>query len=57
MKAFSCGAVVPGCTASFSAESEEQILAEVAEHARVDHGMDTVPDEVVAAVQANIVEA
>lgn len=56
MKQFSCGAVVPGCTASFSAESEEAILSQVAEHARADHGMEDVPPEVVEQVQANIVE-
>lgn len=56
MKQFSCGAVVPGCTASFSAESEEAILSQVAEHASRDHGMDDVPPEVVEQVRANIVE-
>lgn len=56
MKEFSCGAVVPGCTAQFSAESEESILAQVAEHARVDHGMQSVPPEVVDQVRARIVE-
>ena len=57
MKQFSCGAVVPGCTASFSAESEQEILSQVAEHARADHGMDDVPPEVVEQVRANITDA
>jgi predicted small metal-binding protein len=57
MKQFSCGAVVPGCTASFSAESEDAILSQVAEHARKDHDMDTVPPEVVEQVRVNIVDA
>lgn len=56
MKQFACGAVVPGCTASFSAESEEEILSQVAKHAREDHGMETVPPEVVAQVRENITE-
>ena len=56
MKQFSCGAVVPGCTASFSAESEQEILGQVAEHAKRDHGMDDVPPEVVEQVKANIIE-
>ena len=30
MKTFACGAVVAGCTASFSAETEEEILEQVA---------------------------
>jgi predicted small metal-binding protein len=57
MKEFSCGAVVSGCTATFSAETEDEILARVAEHARVDHDMETVPPEVVAQVRAHITDA
>lgn len=56
MKEFACGAVVPGCSAKFSAETEEQILQQVAVHAREDHGMETVPDEVVEQVKAQISE-
>lgn len=54
MKQFSCGAVVPGCTATFSAETEDELLGQVAEHAKADHDMDTVPDEVVEQVKSNI---
>ncbi len=54
MKQFSCGAVVPGCTATFSAETEDEILGQVAQHAKDDHGMETVPDEVVAQVREKI---
>jgi predicted small metal-binding protein len=56
MKQFSCGAVVPGCTATFSAETEDELLGQVAAHAKADHGMDSVPDEVVEQVKANIQE-
>ena len=55
MKQFSCGAVVPGCTATFEAESDQQILAQVADHARRDHGMAEVPEEVAEQVRANTV--
>lgn len=55
MKQFSCGAVVPGCTATFSAETEDEILGQVAAHAKADHGMDSVPDEVVEQVREKIV--
>ena len=51
MKQFSCGAVVPGCTATFSGETEEDVLGQVAAHAAADHGMETVPDEVVEQVR------
>ena len=54
MKTFTCGAVVAGCTASFSAETEEGILEQVAVHARDEHGMTDVPDEVVRQVLSNI---
>ncbi|MBE7163170.1 MAG: DUF1059 domain-containing protein, partial [Williamsia herbipolensis] len=32
-----------------------EVLAEVAAHARADHGMTEIPDDVVAAVRARIV--
>lgn len=57
MKQFSCGAVVPGCTATFTGESEDDILGQVAAHAKADHGMDDVPAEVVDKVKANITTA
>lgn len=54
MKAFSCGDVVPGCTASFEAKSEDEILSQVAEHAKKDHEMRTISQEIIAAVKAKI---
>ena len=54
MKSFSCGSVVPGCTASFTADSEQGILEQVARHAHADHGLTEVSDDLVAAVRANI---
>ncbi len=57
MKEFSCGAVVPGCDASFQAETEDEILSQVADHARDAHEMQEVPPEVVAQVRENITDA
>jgi predicted small metal-binding protein len=57
MKLFACGVVVPGCTAEFQTESEEELMAQIAEHAREAHGMDSIPPEVVEQVKQNIVEA
>lgn len=54
MKSFACGDVVPGCDATFMAATVHDILGRVAEHARVDHGMEHVPAEVVEQVVANI---
>jgi predicted small metal-binding protein len=56
MKEFSCGVVVPGCTATFQGESEDELLERVAAHARDEHGMPEVPDEVVDTIRAAIVE-
>ncbi len=46
MKQFRCGDVVPGCSTVFVAESDREILVSVEEHARDEHGMDSVPPEV-----------
>ena len=56
MKEFSCGSVVPACTARFVGETDDDILSQVAVHAQSDHGMDEVPAEVVEQVRANISE-
>lgn len=55
MKAFSCGDVVPGCDARFVCSSEDDILHQVAVHAREAHGLSTVPADVVSAVRSAIV--
>ena len=54
MKEFSCGDVVPGCTMSFRAGSEAELLEAVAAHARADHGLATIPDSLVTQVRAKI---
>jgi predicted small metal-binding protein len=57
MKEFRCGEIVPGCGAKFEGRSEEEILEQVAVHAREEHGMDEVPPDVVDNVRARITEA
>ncbi len=54
MKTFACGAVVPGCTASFAGETDEEILLQVERHAREDHGLPEVPEALVAQVLSSI---
>lgn len=54
MKQFSCGDVVPGCRRVFDAVSDEQILEQVGHHARADHGLPSVPEELVAQVRGRI---
>jgi predicted small metal-binding protein len=54
MKEFSCGDVVPGCTASFRASSEEALLEQIARHAREDHDLTDLSPELIAAVRKHI---
>lgn len=54
MKQFACGDVVPGCTATFTSASVEEVLGQVADHARDAHGMTSVPSDVVERVTAAI---
>lgn len=57
MKSFACTRVVPGCDGVVTGDTDDQVLAAAAEHAATAHGMDEVPDEVVATIRANITEA
>lgn len=52
MKQFSCGDVVPGCTAVFREPDVESVLASVARHARLEHDLVVVPPELVEQVTA-----
>jgi predicted small metal-binding protein len=56
MKQFKCGDIVPGCGSIIEGESDDEVLAEVAAHAREAHGMDEVPPEVADRVRSLIVE-
>jgi predicted small metal-binding protein len=57
MKQFSCGDVVPGCTASFTGETEAEVLQAVGAHASSGHGIKEISPELLAAVRAHIREA
>ena len=54
MKRFACGLVVPGCTATFAAPDENGILEQVARHAREEHGLTEIPEELVEQVLAKL---
>ncbi len=54
MKEFSCGDVVPGCTARFQAETEQALLEHVARHAREGHGLTELSPDLVNAVRTHI---
>ena len=53
-KAMRCGDVVPGCEYVAKGENEDEVLARAAEHAKRDHGMDSIPDEVLTKVKSAI---
>ncbi|SDY39875.1 Predicted small metal-binding protein [Modestobacter sp. DSM 44400] len=55
MKTFACGDVVPGCTAHFTAVDEAAVPSLVAAHASADHGLATVPPELVQAARGALV--
>ena len=54
MKSFACGDVVPGCEAAWVCSSDEEILFEVARHARAVHGLTEVPSQLVESVRRAI---
>ncbi len=54
MKTFACGAVVPGCTESFTADTEEGILRQVTRHAREDHDLPEIPEDLLSQILANV---
>lgn len=56
MKQFACATVVDGCEGVVSGASEQEVLAAAARHARDEHGLTELSDEVVAAVRAGIVD-
>jgi predicted small metal-binding protein len=52
-----CGDAMPGCSARFEEDSREQILEQVAVHAREAHGVTDVTPEMLEAIGGNIVPA
>ncbi|OMH23478.1 hypothetical protein BKD30_12395 [Tersicoccus phoenicis] len=55
MKSFACGDVVPGCQARWVCSTDEEILFQVAQHARASHGLTEVPATLVQSVRDAIV--
>lgn len=50
---FACGDVMDGCAATFQGTHDE-VLQQVATHARRDHGLSEVGPAVVSAVEAHM---
>lgn len=53
-KHVACNAVVPGCSFTASAATEEELMQKVAEHAAHAHGVTEVSPELAAQVRAAI---
>jgi predicted small metal-binding protein len=53
-KVLKCGDVKPGCDVELRGNSEEEVLQKAAEHAKAEHGTDTIPPEVLSKVRASI---
>jgi predicted small metal-binding protein len=55
-KVFYCNDLVPGCKFEAHGDSEEEILAEVADHIAAVHNMTHISDAILAMVRAAIHE-
>jgi len=55
-KQLSCADVVPGCDYTAWAETEEELMELVVQHARTAHGIEEVTPDVAEKVQAAIQE-
>jgi predicted small metal-binding protein len=55
-KILNCGDVKPGCDFEIRGNSEEEVLQKAAEHAKTDHGMDSIPPDVLDKVRGAIHE-
>jgi predicted small metal-binding protein len=53
-KNIACRDVVPGCTFTATAATEEELIAQVAAHAAHDHGVTDITPELAAKVKAAI---
>jgi predicted small metal-binding protein len=54
MKQFSCGDIVPGCTAKYELPTEAELMAAVAAHARDVHGIQEVSPQMADEVRTRI---
>ncbi len=52
-KTLACGEIMDGCSATFSAATEDEVLAQAGKHAAEDHGLDVTP-ELVEVVRGHI---
>ncbi len=53
-KVLRCGDLMPGCSAVMEGKDVAEVMAKGAEHAKKDHGLATIPPDMIAKVQAAI---
>lgn len=53
-KTIKCGDIVPGCEYVARGQNEDEVLARAAEHAKRDHGMESIPEDVLKKVKSAI---
>ena len=56
MKVLKCGDLNPGCNFVAKGKDENEVLKQAAQHAKADHGMATIPPDVLSAVRGAIHE-
>ena len=56
MKTLDCGDIMPGCPATFTGESEDEVLTQAGKHAAETHGLEVTP-ELVETVRGHIHDA
>ena len=55
-KQIACNDVVPGCSFTASAPSEEELVEKAAKHAREEHGVKEITPELAARVKSAIAD-
>jgi predicted small metal-binding protein len=53
-KVLRCGDLMPGCNTVLEGKDVAEVMAKGAEHAKKDHGINQIPPDMVAKVQAAI---
>ncbi len=56
VKKFACGDVVTGCGWSTTANDEKELFQKISEHAKNEHDMTDIPDEIIQKVKSKIQE-
>jgi predicted small metal-binding protein len=53
-KVMRCGDIVPGCEYVARGQNEREVIQKAAEHAKTEHGMASIPDDILNKVKSAI---